>query len=119
MPIAFAEAIYQFADKTNEGPLRLLSILALCAVVVWRVPRDAAWLNLRWARAITRCGTNSLAIFCLGIFLSVLGHAALVEYGASVANQAVVTAAGCFILLSLAKLFSWYKAHGKPRKGEG
>lgn len=38
VPIAFAEAIYQFADKTNEGPLRLLSILALCAVVVWRVP---------------------------------------------------------------------------------
>lgn len=119
VPIAFAEAIYKFADKTNEGPLRLVSILALCAVVVWRVPRDAAWLNLRWAKAITRCGTNSLAIFCLGIFLSVLGHAALVEYGASVANQAVVTAAGCFILLALAKLFSWYKAQGKPRKGEG
>lgn len=119
VPVAFAEAIYQFADKTNEGPMRLLSLLSLCAVVVWCVPRDAAWLDRRWARAITRCGTNSLAVFCLGIFLSVLGHAVLVEYGASVANQAVVTAAGCLLLLALAKLFSWYKAHEKSRGSEG
>jgi hypothetical protein len=43
----------------------------------------------------------------------------LVEYGATLANQAVVTAAGALLLLVLAKLLSWYKAQGRARTGAG
>lgn len=119
VPPAFAQLAFQFADKTNQGPLRLLSLLALAIVVVRVVPRDATWLGARWARAIERCGINSLPIFCIGIFLSVAGHALLVEYGSTLANQAVVTAAGALSLLVLAKLLSWYKNQGRARKGAG
>lgn len=117
VPPAFAEIVFQFADKTNQGPLRLLSLLALVVVTVRLVPRGAAWMETRWVRAIERCGVNSLPIFCVGIFLSVLGHALLVEYGGTLVNQAIVTAAGAFLLLVLAKLFSWYKGRARARSG--
>jgi hypothetical protein len=117
VPPAFAEIVYVFADKTNQGPLRLLSLLALVIVTVRLVPRGAGWMEARWVRAIERCGVNSLPIFCVGIFLSVLGHALLVEYGGTLANQAAVTAAGAFLLLVLGKLFSWYKGRARARPG--
>jgi hypothetical protein len=119
VPPAFAEIVFQFADKTAQGPLRLLSLLALVVVVVRLVPRGAGWMEARWARAIERCGVNSLPIFCVGIFLSVLGHALLVEYGSTLTNQAVVTAAGAVLLLVLAKYFSWYKGRARARAGAG
>jgi hypothetical protein len=119
VPPAFAEIVFQFADKTAQGPLRLLSLLALVVVVVRLVPRGAGWMETRWARAIERCGANSLPIFCVGIFLSVLGHGLLVEYGSTLANQAVVTAAGAVLLLVLGKMFSWYKGRARARAGAG
>jgi hypothetical protein len=119
VPPAFAQIVFQFADKTNQGPLRLLSLLALAIVVVRLVPRGSPWMEARWARAVERCGVNSLPIFCIGIFLSVAGHALLVEYGSTLANQAIVTATGAFLLLVLAKFFSWYKGRGRAKAGAG
>lgn len=117
VPPAFAQIVFQFADKTSQGPLRLLSLLALVVVAVRLVPRGAGWMEARWARAVERCGVNSLPIFCVGIFLSVAGHALLVEYGSTLSNQAVVTATGAFLLLVLAKFFSWYKSRARARAG--
>jgi hypothetical protein len=119
VPPAFAQIVFQFADKTNQGPLRLLSLLALAIVVVRLVPHGSAWMEARWARAIQRCGVNSLPIFCIGIFLSVAGHALLVEYGSTLANQAIVTAIGAVLLLVLAKFLSWYKSRARAHTGVG
>jgi hypothetical protein len=121
VPPAFAELTYLFANKTDLGPLRLLSFLALALVVVRLVPRDAGWLQGAAARAITLCGQNSLPIFCIGIFLSVAGHSLLVEFGRDLPTQAAVTGGGCLLLLGMARVLSWSKTRkraGSARSGQ-
>jgi hypothetical protein len=117
VPPAFAEIAYLFANKTDLGPLRLLSFLALAVVVVRIVPIDAGWLRRPLARAITLCGQNSLPIFCIGIFLSVAGHSLLLEFGREIEAQAAVTLSGCLLLLGAARVLSWAKTRKRASPG--
>lgn len=117
VPPAFAEITYLFANKTDLGPLRLLSFLALALVVVWIVPRDPAWMRARPARAVILCGQNSLPIFCIGIFLSVAGHSLLLEFGRDVGAQAAVTFGGCLLLIGAAQILAWSKTRKRTRAG--
>lgn len=115
VPPSFAELAYQFASKTDLGPLRLASFVALAIVVVQVVPRAALWIESAWARQVVLCGQNSLAVFCFGIFLSVSAHSLLLEFGYSIAMQAAVTFGGCLLLMSGARVLSW----SKERKDSG
>ena len=124
VPPSFAELTYQFANKTDLGPLRLASFLALAIVIVGTVPRTAAWLEGRIAGAVVLCGQHSLQVFCLGIFLSVTAHSLLLEFGYSIGVQAIVTFGGCLLLLGAARVLSWSKERkavrvGVPRDGGG
>jgi len=117
VPPAFAELAYQFASKTDLGPLRLASFLALAIVVVGTVPRSASWLEGRLAGFVVLCGQHSLQIFCLGIFLSVTGHSLLLEFGYGVGMQAAVNLGGCLLLLGAARVLSWSKERKTARAG--
>jgi hypothetical protein len=103
------DATWRLADKTAMGPLRLLSFVALAGVTVALVRPDSAWLADRRLRPLIRCGQHSLAIFCLGIFLSVAGHAILTEWGHGWIPEAAVSVAGIAAMLLAARFLAWAK----------
>ncbi|MEJ0068449.1 MAG: OpgC domain-containing protein [Pseudomonadota bacterium] len=89
-------------DKSNLSPWRLAHILTL-VYVVWIATRpDSAFFRGRIARPIVLCGRHSLNIFCLGVFLSMLGDVALTEVGHAVSAQLVVNLVGCGVMIGVA-----------------
>jgi hypothetical protein len=56
--------------KTDLPYPRLLHALALAWLVAVLVPRDAPWMRGAAAGALATIGRHSLAVFCVGLFLS-------------------------------------------------
>jgi hypothetical protein len=116
MPKAVAEVIYPI-DKTNLDILRFIHFLALAFVVVRFVPRHWPGLQWRvWYPAIL-CGQHSLEVFCLGVFLSFLGHFILTEVSAIFWMQVAVSIGGIFVMIAVASLLRWYKSIEGRRPG--
>jgi divalent metal cation (Fe/Co/Zn/Cd) transporter len=66
------------------------------------------------------CGTYSLEIFCLGVFLAFAGYFVLVESRAGIVLHFVVAIIGILIMTAVAWLNTWYKradASSAPRIG--
>lgn len=61
-------------DKTNLAPYRFLHFVVLVIVVIRFIPKD--WPALEWKvfDPVIVCGQQSLAVFCVGVFLSFVGH---------------------------------------------
>jgi hypothetical protein len=108
VPRWFSEAMYPI-DKTNLDVLRFAHFLALAILTLRYVPQD--WSALTWPvmRPAILCGQHSLEIFCLGVFLSFLGHFAMVEISDGLAMQVVVSILGIVAMAATAALISWYK----------
>ena len=104
-------------EKTGLPPPRLLSILALAALVARFVPRDARFLTSRLGWVVVLCGQNSLDVFCFSILLSVLGGILLTGFGDGVAMVTAVNLAGMLAMVALALGMSWYDGGGRlPRR---
>lgn len=107
-------------DKTNLDVLRFSHFLALAAVTVHFVPRDAPWLKSKYVRPAILCGQHSLEIFCLGVFLAFAAHFITVEFYRGWAMQVVLSIAGVVIMVATAALISWYKSiergSGPPKR---
>ena len=99
-------------DKTGLHPLRLFSILALTWVVVRVVPRDAQWLQSRYAAPLVLLGQNSLPVFCFGIFFGFLARLGL-EADDGAGMQFMVNALGALTMLAVAALAAWYRGKGR------
>ena len=106
IPDALSKRIYPI-DKSNLSPLRLLHFLALAIVVSRLTPPDWHGLMKPWMMATIRCGENSLAMYCLGVLLSFMGHAVLVEFSGTIAMQAAVSIAGIALMIAAATLMTW------------
>ncbi|HUA54809.1 MAG TPA: OpgC domain-containing protein [Candidatus Sulfotelmatobacter sp.] len=105
-------------DKPDLSPWRLAHFLALAYLVAVLTRGRERWFAGRLARPIVRCGEHSLAVFCTGIFLSLLGHLAADTFNYSLAMQLVINAAGCAIMIGLAWLLDWYKKQARgPSSG--
>lgn len=100
IPEAVSKLIYPI-DKSNLAPVRLLHFLALAIVVVHLTRPDWHGLMKPAITAMIRCGENSLAIYCLGVLLSFIGHVVLVKFSGTIAMQAAVSIAGV-VLMSVA-----------------
>ncbi|MBL8838494.1 MAG: OpgC domain-containing protein [Alphaproteobacteria bacterium] len=116
---AAVQAIWQIADKTDMGPLRLLNFAALAIVAVALAPRDAAWVHAPWLRPIIVCGQNGLNVFCVGIFLTVIGHALVVEINPGLAPQILVTIVGTVAQIAVAYYLEWLKGRGRAAAAGG
>jgi OpgC protein len=57
--------------------------------------------------AIIRCGENSLAIYCLGVLLSFIGHVVLTKFLDTIAMQAAVSIGGIVLMSMAATLMTW------------
>jgi hypothetical protein len=106
-------------DKTNLAPYRVVHLLALAVIVVRLVPAD--WSGLRSAvlRAPIVCGQRSLEVFCVGIFLSFVGHFVLEMYSDALPIQILVSAAGVMLMTSVALYRNWSRSLDHPATSPG
>lgn len=106
-------------DKTNLDTLRLVHFLALAHLTLRLVPREAGWLQRTWVWPVMLCGRKSLEVFCLGIFLSFVGHLVLIELGNDVWLQCAVSGTGIGIMASLAYVLHWYGSRAAAGRRSG
>jgi hypothetical protein len=101
-------------DKINLGPYRLLHFIIVAFMVTRFVPKE--WRVLQWPvfQPIIKCGQQSLAIFCLGVFLSFAGHLVLITSPDSVLMQVLVSVAGISIMIVVAYAIAWSKEQDRP-----
>ncbi len=101
-------------DKTNLAPYRFIHFVVIAFLVTRFVPKD--WPGLEWRifRPIIKCGQQSLAVFCVGIFLSFVAHFMLMLSSGSFLAQLLVSVIGIAILCIVAYYISWSKKQDKP-----
>lgn len=97
-------------DKTNLSLWRFFHALALAYLAAVWIPRDARWLRSSVAVHFERAGRHSLALFCFGVILSLVGTFVLTEMGQDLAAQVAVNVVGIGLLLATALVLEWYKA---------
>jgi len=95
-------------DKNNLDLLRFLHFMALAIVTVRFIPIDWPGLKSRWLWPMIACGQHSLEIFCLGIFLSFIGHFVTSEVSRSVGMQILISVLGICVMIAVAWLITWY-----------
>ena len=101
-------------DKVNLAPYRVLHLIAATLIVTRFVAKDWPGLNWRIFRPLVICGQQSLAVFCLGVFLSFAGHFALLLSSGSLLAQVVVSASGIAIMTLVAYYLSWSGQQDAP-----
>jgi hypothetical protein len=103
-------------DKTNLAPYRFIHFVVIVILVIRFVPKD--WPGLEWKGfdPIIVCGQQSLAVFCVGVFLSFVGHFELSMSSGSLFAQIFVSVAGIAIMTTVAYYISWSKKQDKPLK---
>jgi hypothetical protein len=103
-------------DKTNLAPYRFVHFAVIVILVIRFVPKD--WPGLEWKvfDPVIVCGQQSLAVFCVGVFLSFVGHFALMLSSGSLFAQIFVSVTGIAIMTIVAYYISWSKRQDKPPK---
>ena len=103
-------------DKTNLAPYRFLHFVVIVILVIRFVPKD--WAGLEWKifDPLVVCGQQSLAVFCVGVFLSFVGHFELSMSSGSLFAQIFVSVTGIAIMTIVAYYISWSKRQDKPLK---
>jgi len=101
-------------DKTNLAPYRFIHFVVIVILTIRFVPKD--WPGLEWKvfDPLIVCGQQSLAVFCVGVFLSFVGHFELSMSSGSVLAQIFVSVAGIAIMTTVAYYISWSKRQDKP-----
>jgi hypothetical protein len=101
-------------DKTNLAPYRFLHFAAIVILIIRFVPKD--WRGLEWKifDPLVVCGQQSLAVFCVGVFLSFVGHFELMMSSGSLFAQIFVSVTGIAIMTVVAYYISWSKKQDKP-----
>jgi hypothetical protein len=96
-------------DKTNLAPYRVLHFVVVAFLVTRFVSKN--WRGLEWPifEPLVKCGEQSVAVFCVGVFLSFIGHFLLTISSGSVMTQIFVSASGIAILTLVAYYISWSK----------
>ena len=108
MPRRLEQWMYPI-DKTGLDVLRFAHFLALAAITMRFVPKGSPVLESPWLRPLILCGTHSLEIFCLGVFLAFAGYFVLLESGAGIVLHFVAAIIGTLIMTGVAWLNTWYK----------
>jgi hypothetical protein len=101
-------------DKENLAPYRVCHFAVVVFMVMRFVPRE--WRGLEWEifQPAIKCGQQSLAVFCVGVFLSFAGHFALTISSGSLAAQIFVSATGIAIMTLVAYGIAWSKQQDSP-----
>jgi hypothetical protein len=65
--------------RRNLAPYRLVHFIVLAFFINRFLPRTEGDLNGRCSGRLSNAGSNLLEVFCVGVFLAVGAHVALVE----------------------------------------
>jgi hypothetical protein len=103
-------------DKTYLAPYRFIHFVVIVILVIRFIPKD--WPPLEWKAFDPPivCGQQSLAVFCVGVFLSFVAHFLLSLSSGSIFVQIVVSLAGIAIMTAVAYYISWSKRQDKAPK---
>ncbi|MCA6107844.1 OpgC domain-containing protein [Bradyrhizobium cenepequi] len=101
-------------DKTNLAPYRFIHFAVIVILVIRFIPKDWAALEWRVFDPLIVCGQQSLAVFCVGVFLSFVGHFELSMSSGSLFAQIFVSITGIAIMAIVAYYISWSKRQDKP-----
>jgi hypothetical protein len=103
-------------DKTNLAPYRFVHFVVIVILVIRFLPKN--WPGLEWKGfdPLIVCGQQSLAVFCVGVFLSFVGHFELMMSSGSLFAQLFVSVTGIAIMTIVAYYISWSKRQDKPLK---
>ena len=101
-------------DKTNLAPYRFLHFIVIAILAVRFVPKNWPALEWRVFDPVIVCGQQSLAVFCVGVFLSFVGHFELMLSSGSLFAQIFVSVTGIAIMTVVAYYISWSKRQDKP-----
>ena len=96
-------------DKENLAPYCVLHFFVVAFFVTRFVPKGWSGLNRPIFRPLVKCGEQSLAVFCAGVFLSFAGHFILTTSSGSIVMQLLVSATGIAVMTSTAYYISWSK----------
>lgn len=96
-------------DKTNLAPQRVLHLASLTMIVVRFMPVGWHGLEFPIFRPLIKCGEQSLAVFCVGVFLSFAAHFVLDVVSNGILAQMFVGFAGLSIMTAVAYYRSWSK----------
>ncbi|MEO6782611.1 MAG: OpgC domain-containing protein [Bradyrhizobium sp.] len=93
-------------DKTNLAPYRVLHFIVIAFFVTRFVPQG--WPGLEWRifDPIVKCG-QSIAVFCIGMFLSFAGRFGLTMSSGSLLAQILVSVTGIATMTAAAYYISW------------
>lgn len=105
-------------DKTNLAPYRILHFVVLAMLVARFLPIDWPGLKSHVLRPLVVCGQRSLEVFCVGIFLSFVGHFLLELISETLLAQMLVSISGIGLMTGVAYYRSWSKQLDKrPKRG--
>lgn len=96
-------------DKTNLAPYRIAHFLALALIVVRFLPEHWYGLRSQLLSPIIICGKRSLDVFCVGVFLSFVGHFLIELVSDSIPFQILVSLAGIAVMTAVAYYRTWTK----------
>jgi hypothetical protein len=101
-------------DKTDLAPYRFLHFVVIVIIVIRFVPKE--WPGLEWKvfDPLVVCGQQSLAVFCVGVFLSFVAHFELMMSSGSLFAQIFVSVTGFAMMTIVAYYISWSKRQDKP-----
>ena len=116
---AWLFSVFNPNDKTNLAPYRFLHFVVIVVFVIRFVPKE--WPGLEWKifDPLVVCGQQSLAVFCVGVFLSFVGHFELSLSSGSLFAQIFVSVTGIAIMTIVAYYISWSKRQDKPLQAAG
>jgi hypothetical protein len=101
-------------DKTFMAPYRFIHFAALAILVVRFIPKNTPVLEWKVFDPAIVSGQQSLAVFCVGVFLSFVAHFTLTLSSGSFLAQVLVSIAGIAIMTTVAYYISWSKRQDKP-----
>ena len=96
-------------DKTNLAPYRIVHLLAFMIVLVRLIPKDWNVLQSDALRPLVVCGQRSLEVFCVGIFLSFVGHFIIEMWSNAYITQVAVSVVGIALMTAVAFYRTWLR----------
>lgn len=101
-------------DKANLSPYRVIYFLAVAFLATQLVPASHPVLQSKALQPVIRSGEEWLAVFCIGVFLSLAAHIVLLTGPNLVLMQIVVTLAGFAAMAAVAYYISWSRRQDHP-----
>jgi hypothetical protein len=96
-------------DRTNLAPYRILHFVTVALFTTRLIEKGWRGLKSPIFKPLIICGEQSLAVFCVGVFLSFAGHLVLVTGSGSLVQQILVSLSGVAIMTLVATYATWSK----------